>query len=110
MLGNLGPRVYRLTEGSAFFESPETGPMPFATNVFFGQLETQCNYVSSRILGMLTANKGSQIEVTDNRHVLGYLQRSERFTDKLFLSLLQHLTSVQFKPFVSAKRRATLSV
>lgn len=108
VLGNLGTSVYRVIKGRASFESNATGYMDFGEGVFFGQLEASCNYVSSRIFGMLSANKGSKIEVTDSRRVLHYLNHSEFLADKLFLSLLHHLSSVQFTPFVSAKRSDTM--
>lgn len=108
VVGNLGSRIYRLIEGDAYFASPETGSMPFEqSNRLFGQLETACNYVSSRILGTLVARAGSRLETTDSRQILDHLVTSRRFEDELFLSLLQHLSSVQFKPFVSAKRSDT---
>ncbi len=106
-LGNLGSRVYRVIEGSASFESPETGRMDFGKNALFGQLETSCNYVSSRVFGMLSTAKDSQLEVINSRQVLDYLNQSKHFTNELFLSLLHHLSTVQFTPFVSAKRSDT---
>ena len=104
VVGNLGPRVYRLIEGSAYFASFETGRMDFERGMLFGQLEASCNYVSSRVLGTLVACAGARIETVESREVLGHLARSGRFPDQLFLSLLGHLDSVQFRPFVSAKR------
>ncbi len=107
VIGNLQLRVYRMIEGQAFFISPEIGSMHFDQNALFGQLETSCNYVSSRVLGRLTACAGSQIETTESRQVLHYLAGSTAFADKLFLSLLGHLSSVLFKQYVSAKRSDT---
>jgi hypothetical protein len=104
VVGNLGPRVYRLTKGSAFFDSPETGLMRFGEGSSFGQMEVLCNYVSSRVLGELTACAGTRIETTESLQVLRALENSRHFSDELFLSLLRHLESVQFKAFVSTKR------
>ncbi|MFL6845551.1 MAG: class I SAM-dependent methyltransferase [Allosphingosinicella sp.] len=104
VVGNLSPRIYRLIEGDAVFESSETGRMGFRNNITFGQLEASSNYVSSRVLGTLAASAGSRLEVVESREILRYLEGSERYPDKLFLSLLHHLESVQFIPFVSAKR------
>jgi SAM-dependent methyltransferase len=104
VIGNLGPRVYRLVEGEAYFESPEIDQMEFGKGALFGQLEASCNYVSSRMLGTLTARAGACIETVESRQVFGHLAGSGRFSDQLFLSLLGHLDSVQFVSFTSAKR------
>lgn len=104
VVGNIGPRVYQLKEGSAFFESPETGRMDFGKDALFGQLETSCNYVSSRVLGALTASAGSQILTTSSSTVLRNLTSSSRFADELFLTLLHHLSAVQFVPFTSTRK------
>ncbi len=109
VVGNLGPRVYRLKEGRAYFESPETGRMEFGQNALFGQLETSCNYISSRVLGSLTVDAGTQTLSTASRHVLRSLTSSVRFADELFLNLLHHLSSVQFTPFTSTRKSSSTS-
>ena len=104
VIGNLGVRVFRLIEGSAFFDSPETGPMFFCRNDIFGQLEASCNYVASRILGTLATSADSRFETTESRKILSHLETSSSFSDELWLSLLRHLISVQFAPYISGQR------
>jgi SAM-dependent methyltransferase len=104
VVGNLGTRTYRTLDGSASFVSGETGHMEFGKDTLFGQLETSCNYFASRMLGRLTAKAGSRFETIENRQTFRYLVESGAFPDKLFVSLLQHLDSVQFVPYASAKR------
>ena len=104
VVGNLGARIYRVVEGSAYFSSAETGRMDFGPETLFGQLESACNYVSSRVLGDLMVAPGSQLETMESRQLLHQLVQSQKLPDQLFLSLLRHLASVQFVPFVSAKR------
>ena len=105
VLGNLGSRLYRLTSGEAYFESPDTKRMKFRPGDFFGQLETSCNYVSSRILGTLGVKGSSTVETARNRDVLEHVSGSDDLADKIFLSMLRHFDTVRFVPFVSAKRK-----
>lgn len=104
VLGNLGANVYKVIKGSAYYESPETGLMPFYEGSLFGQLEASYNYVSSRVVGNLIAEKGAILEVTNSLDILRYLSESSHFCDALFLSLLHHLDSVQFHSFYDVKR------
>lgn len=104
VVGNLGTRVYRVIEGSAYFDSPGTGRMDFNQGALFGQLEASCNYASSRIFGTLVASGGSKMETVDSQKILAILAASANYTEMLFLSLLHHLSSVQFTHFTSSKR------
>lgn len=104
VLGNLGANVYQVIDGSAYFDSAETGPMPFDKGSLFGQLEASYNYVSSRIVGKFIARKGTTLQVTNNLDVLRYLNKSPHLCDALFLSLLHHLDSVHFHSFYDMKR------
>jgi SAM-dependent methyltransferase len=109
IIGNMGSRVYRVIEGSAFFDSPHTGKMPFGQSSFFGQQEASCNYVSSRIFGSLKSADNTKLCVTESRQVLKRLYESSNYSDRLFLSLLHHLDSIQFRPFINVKRKKNKS-
>jgi 2-polyprenyl-3-methyl-5-hydroxy-6-metoxy-1,4-benzoquinol methylase len=105
LMGNLGIGTHRVEKGHASFDSPLLQlNMEFGPEDYFGQLELSGNYVASRVLGAIRATGKVRVLSAPSAQIKQSSLVSERFTDKLFLSLLSHLDSVRFSALVTPQR------
>lgn len=103
LLGNLGSRIYEVLEGAVHHTISDRFDLDFDKGQFFGQLELSQNYFSSRILGPIFAKEKTVLRVFDIGEVAEQVRRGD-FGNNLFLSMIRHLDSIGFSPFVNAKR------
>ncbi len=107
IVGNLGSAIYTVVEGEAKLECelPGLEPMLFRTKRTFGQMELSQNYVASRMLGsIVAATTNATLDALPLSEVGSALDKDNDFLHKLFVGMLSHLDSIQFKRFISSRK------
>lgn len=104
MLGS----VSRVVSGSAAMKNDNLGIyFEFNKNRYFGQMELDESYYSSRLLADVTTRNGCLAEHIPYRDARAILEKSHDTTSRMFYDILYFFSTTRFDNYISGSRSAS---